>query len=648
MTKSSGSSSFRGEVVSGKLRAGVSRRALLSGMSGIMATAFAPRLALGAETTSKSALEGELLEDVGADYKLVAQFANYPLELEYGVGKDGKLDQGSPDVATGQFEYLCRSWGLDGVFDGNFLGPVLELKPGQNFSIKIVNNLREEGIFKDIGPAEPKPEDWLPLIDPKNGEYAFLHNVDPLGMPFANDCNASSSMADITVDEVNIPRNYNWTNLHLHGLQITPHLFEPEGTLDKASDYITIKPGEEKTYSFTLAEDHPCGTFWYHPHRHNSVAIQAWSGMAGLVLVRGKYDEELKSYGISTEIPFAVHDPHYSVTKAPEKGSPGIAKVARFLASQNGEDDYSFLVTGRYRPEYEVKRNEVVLIRHLSATIENVNGFRIVKSAGAEKPVPPDTDDGNIPFHIIASDGIAYDKPVQRMSMVCGGGERHDLLVQFPEPGVYEVWSDHCGTIQFYGGGPKDQLLATFRVTDEVAEGQAPISEMTFTPGIPPEQDIRQEEIVRRRHFVFDLAGDTCKFPYPQFRIDDRDYRPDDTYFDVKAGTVEEWVVSSPSAATHPIHIHVNPFQVKEVFGALSVNEKLVPEHQRQIVTNRIEAMRHLDRPNMWRDTIVIPQKGMVRLWMRFDPKLLGKTVFHCHFLAHEETGMLQNFRIVP
>ncbi|MEX1036924.1 MAG: multicopper oxidase domain-containing protein [Sneathiella sp.] len=491
------------------LHTGMSRRTLLSGVSGAVIASLASRLASGAETTSKSALQGELLEAANQDYELVAQFANYPLQLEYGVDKDGKPDHASPNLTTGHFHYLCRSWGLDGVFDGNFLGPVLELKPGKPFSIKIVNNLKEEGIFEGIGPEEPKAEDWLPLIDPDNVAYSFLHKVDPLGMPFANRCKSSSPISDIAVDEVNVPKNYNWTNLHLHGLQITPHLFEPEGTLEKTSDYITIKPGEEKTYTFSLPEDHPCGTFWYHPHRHNSVAIQSWSGMAGMVLVRGKYDEEIKSYGITTEIPFAVHDPHYTVINAPDAGSPGTAKVARFLANQNGEDDYSFLVTGRYRPEFTVKRNEVVLIRHLSATIENVNAFRVVKSAQSDKPVPPDTDDDNIPFHIIASDGIAYDRPVKRMSMVCGGGERHDMLIQFPESGLYEVWSDHCGTIQFYGGGPKDQLLATFRVTDEAAVGQAPISEMTFTPGISPKQDISQEEIVYRRHVVFDLSGNT-------------------------------------------------------------------------------------------------------------------------------------------
>ena len=646
MTKTNRFTSVRCETENAALHTGVSRRTLLSGLAGSAAFFARPALSLAQVTSNKEALQGEPLVPAKPDYELVAKFATYPLELEYGVDKDGKVDQGSNTMARGSFEYLCRSWGLDGVFDGNFLGPVLELQPGQAFSIKIVNNLKEEGVYQGIGPIEPKAEDWLNIIQQKDGPYSFLHDQDPLGMPFANSCKPTTAIGDFTVDEVNVPKNYNWTNLHLHGLQITPHLFEPEGTLEKASDYITIKPGEERTYQFTLAEDHPCGTFWYHPHRHNSVAIQAWSGMAGMVLVRGKYDEELKSYGVTTEIPFAVHDPHYTVEKAPEKETPGVAKVARFLAAQNAGDDYSFMVTGRYRPEYTVKRNEVFLIRHLSATIENLNAFRIVKARGT--PTPPDTDEDNIPFHIIASDGIAYDRPVKRMSMVMGGGERHDLLVQFPDAGVYEIWSDHCGTIQFYGGGPKDQLLATFRVTEETVEGQAPISEMTFTPGVPPEQDIRQEEIVRRRHFVFDLAGDTCKFPFPQFRIDDRDYRPDDTYFDVKAGTAEEWVISSPSAATHPFHIHVNPFQVKEVYGAYSVDEKLVPEDQRQIVTNRINAMRHLDRPNMWRDTIIIPQKGMLRIWMRFDPKLVGKTVFHCHFLAHEETGMLQNFRIIP
>src|SRR3546814_18508986 len=62
--------------------------------------------------------------------------------------------------------------------------------------------------------------------------------------------------------------------LHLHGLEIDPHLFYPQGTSNPKADYITIKPGEHFLYRFQLPEEHPTGTFWYHPPRPNSVAIQ--------------------------------------------------------------------------------------------------------------------------------------------------------------------------------------------------------------------------------------------------------------------------------------------------------------------------------------------------------------------------------------
>lgn len=628
------------------LREVFSRRGFLQGAVLTAGGVLVGRRALAQVTTSKEALQDEAVE-AGPALTLVATFSTYELGLEYGEDEDGKLDPTGKVMKSGRFRYTCRTWAKDGVVDNNFLGPVLEIEPGQTFQIKVINRMVQEGEYADIGPEPPKPEDWFYLIDRKSGPSAFLHGLDPLGFPMENDCGPNTPLDQIYIDEVNVPKNYDWTNLHTHGLQVTPHLFEPEGTLEAAADYITVKPGEEKTYNFTLPEDHPSGTFWYHPHRHNSVAIQAWSGMAGMIFVRGKYDQELKGYGITTEIPFAVHDPHYYVKELPKADVPGRATVARFLPNQNESDDYTFMVTGRYRPEFTVKRNEVVLLRHLTATIENFCAFRIVAKDDAPNG-PPATDDVNHPFWIIASDGIAYDEPVERRLMVTAGGERHDILVQLPEAGVYEIWSDHCETIQFFGTGPKQQMLATIRVIDEPASGQAKISEMKFTPGVAPEKDIREEEITRRRHLVFDLDGDTCRFPFPQFKINDRDYRPDESYFDVKAGTTEEWVLSSPSASTHPFHLHVNPFQVKEVFSALTVRDDLVPEKDRAMVAARIAAAHHLDRPNMWRDSIIIPPKGMLRVWIRFDEKLVGKTVFHCHFLAHEETGMIQNFRIVP
>ena len=75
-------------------------------------------------------------------------------------------------------------------------------------------------------------------------------------------CKESTSPDKLYADTVNIPQDYNWTNLHLHGMQVATHIFEPLGTSNPKADYITIKPGEEYTYYFEVPEDHPPGTHW--------------------------------------------------------------------------------------------------------------------------------------------------------------------------------------------------------------------------------------------------------------------------------------------------------------------------------------------------------------------------------------------------
>src|SRR5688572_16278892 len=56
---------------------------------------------------------------------------------------------------------------------------------------------------------------------------------------------------------------YNDTNLHTHGLWVSP-----SGNSDNV--LISIKPGEQFRYEYDVPADHPAGTFWYHPHRHGS------------------------------------------------------------------------------------------------------------------------------------------------------------------------------------------------------------------------------------------------------------------------------------------------------------------------------------------------------------------------------------------
>lgn len=73
---------------------------------------------------------------------------------------------------------------------------------------------------------------------------------------------------------------FNTTNLHTHGLHVSP---------SGKSDNVLLKIPLQKHfhYQFDLPRTHPAGTFWYHAHRHGSTAIQAASGMEGVLIVRG-------------------------------------------------------------------------------------------------------------------------------------------------------------------------------------------------------------------------------------------------------------------------------------------------------------------------------------------------------------------------
>ena len=146
-----------------------------------------------------------------------------------------------------------------------------------------------------------------------------------------------------------------------------------------------------------------------------------------------------------------------------------------------------------------------------------------------------------------------------------------------------------------------------------------------------------------------------------------------------KDGRVEEWRITNTQNMNHPFHIHVNPFQVKEVRSdfhayvnattnktcaagsaqalaiAAAVKEGECVESEESKEYRRAMLVDQLDPPNQWHDTIIIPAYGSVRIWQRFATEdvtpevdkngvataFIGKTVFHCHFLAHEDTGMI-------
>jgi FtsP/CotA-like multicopper oxidase with cupredoxin domain len=108
--------------------------------------------------------------------------------------------------------------------------------------------------------------------------------------------------------------------------------------------------------------------------------------------------------------------------------------------------------------------------------------------------------------------------------------------------------------------------------------------------------------------------------------------------------TRQEWTIENHTAGKnkpdvlHPFHIHVNPFQIIEVFDPTSMTEPL-----------------KLPQPWIWWDTFPIPRgkvvdgkviPGHFKMRTHFAD-FAGKFVNHCHILAHEDRGMMQLIEVV-
>jgi FtsP/CotA-like multicopper oxidase with cupredoxin domain len=141
----------------------------------------------------------------------------------------------NPDPSDPQPKHLdpveLRSYG------GCKSGPAITVKPGDTLRVDLINRLDKD--------------DPSCLDNPPSG----------LSLPAGVGC-------------------FNTTNLHLHGLHVSP-----AGNSDNV--LLSIAPQTKFPYEINLPADHPSGTFWYHAHRHGSTATQVASGTSGVLIVKG-------------------------------------------------------------------------------------------------------------------------------------------------------------------------------------------------------------------------------------------------------------------------------------------------------------------------------------------------------------------------
>ena len=113
---------------------------------------------------------------------------------------------------------------------------------------------------------------------------------------------------------------------------------------------------------------------------------------------------------------------------------------------------------------------------------------------------------------------------------------------------------------------------------------------------------------------------------------------PNAPLLQARLGSVEEWKFINNNNDEHPIHIHVNDFQVMHYFDP---TRGIETGPEMWSVDNA-----NVPAPAMGAEESVI-QPGALSLRMKFDD-FTGLFVMHCHRLNHEDNGLMTLVNVIP
>lgn len=502
----------------------------------------------------------------------------------------------------------------------------------------------------------------------------------------------------------------NTTNLHFHGSHASPQepqdfvLLElrpgtgPANAGDEHGDHgkyskVVYGQYQYRVQPFGFAQ--PAGTHWYHPHKHGSVGLQVANGMAGAMIIEGPFDDWLKAQNL--------YDP-----AAGEKLMV-VQQIALGTNLFQQGRPRQILVNGQLSPRITVKPGEIQRWRIVNATMSSqamlnikldprlqlkqiaMDGIRLspvnylcqpLANFDPKKPpaaFPCDFDTkitqitlapGNrvdflvrMPLQETSQDepalrverqmaDIVDEEQSQRMFL---RQEDEEMAPGLPEPALFQVIVDDG--IEGNDAEPKVLSATAPKFPNQLPALPDDIKSLTDaearTPG-PITMTFEQVAAVTGQPWPYTAS------PLSQFKIDGRQFDASCANVTTRVGSAKVWTVSNATQLPHPFHIHTNPFALVSYAGA---------------------ALRPGGRPEpIWMDTMPLPLASLPEcpdpgqcpnpVACTLDPndakygktcsltpsamtfvqryeQFTGEYVLHCHFLGHEDRGMMFSVQTV-
>ena len=346
-----------------------------------------------------------------------------------------------------------------------------------------------------------------------------------------------------------------------------------------------IGPGESWDYVIPIPKDHPPGVYWYHTHGHGFAERQLMGGLSGTLIIEGFQDEVPATKPLKERV--------FALKEFSPDGKGDLNAVPK---------PYNTVVktiNGQLMPKIDIRPGETQLWRFSDQTANTY--FRL--SLEGHK------------FTVVGRDSHPVLQPETATELMIGPSERADVLVTAAAAGSYRLIAEKTATGPAGDMFNAQNMALMVSAPDTSLPPPAPLAPLTVAA--VENNPIPGDHIDEQRLVSFSEDPVTGLFFINHVTFDHE-------RVDVKVplGNIEEWTIRNSSDELHIFHIHQVAFQL------ISVNGKPVPFEGRM-------------------DTVNVPIHGEVRIRIAFtDPTIVGRFMFHCHILEHEDKGMMQQIEV--
>ena len=381
------------------------------------------------------------------------------------------------------------------------------------------------------------------------------------------------------------------TNLHYHGLNVSPRINADATVSDNI--FVLVDPGKKLNYKVEIPTFHNPGMYWYHTHRHEQAQRQVMGGLSSGLVIEGVLDPIPQLSGIRERI-MLLKDiqitPQGTVPDDIDPSAPSIRTV-----------------NGQVNPTLTIHPNETQFLR-----IANVGSDLYYKITLA----------GHV-FYEVARDGNRHTELVPMTELLIPPASRSEVLIQGADHGTYLMKALAFNT------GPAGDSYPETTLATLVSQGDYQTS-IQLPQTLPTVEDYRTLAVARKRTITFIESADGNTF-YIDSGAGAKQFDANRVDSTIQSGTVEEWTVLNATQELHVFHIHQTDFQVIEIDGVAQPFRG------------------HQDNVNVSFQATASDPPGQVKLLIDFrNPNIVGKFVYHCHILEHEDGGMMAVAEVVP